>query len=470
MRDKNLGRFISVFILLLCFGFVFVVTRFVPPLGDDVLFQFDNAYEYYHVSDEEASLYIANEQIDDFATLLRSLHNLYLNWTGRMTGWLIVPVLSFTGEVFTSILQATFFTAYVALISALVFRGFKNALSHPIALPLIFLLVIFYSTSIGVLLIITFTAIYIVTTVLYLLYINVNNNLLKNNYKTSIGKLVAFNVLGFVTGFTHEMLGAMFILIIGLRLLFLLFIEKKIKFIDALKHNVGLAIGYILCFIAPGNFVRAGTDHDTGILKPYSEKLALSIRAHIDVFKTYSNVGLLLALGLLLLTFISLIILIKNKKLKEWIRDNFEYIAVSALSPFIWALVSYVPNYGLNYWCALVFIVEAGCIYKAINLLNLQRYNVVKRLYTVAGGVSALALIGLFFIHSSWISDLIPITLQRELLIEQAVENEDKAVKVPLYPITTENIYTLHNYNNLPDEFKSDYYIKYYGIEIIPTE
>ncbi len=470
MLQNKLNTAISFFVLLLCFVFVFAVTRFIPPLGDDVLFQFDNAYEYYHVSDEEASLYIANEQIDDPATLLQSLYNLYFNWTGRMTGWFVVPILSFTGEVFTSVFQAVFFTAYVALISALVFKGYKNSLSHPIALPLIFLLIIFYSTSIGVLLIITFTAIYIVTTVLYLLYINLNNSLLKNNYKTSISKLLLFNLLGFAAGFTHEMLGAMFIMIIGLRLLYLIFIEKSIKFIDAVKHNVGLAIGYILCFIAPGNFVRAGTNHDTGILKPYTEKLTTSITAHIDVFKSYSNLGLLVQLALILLCVASLIILIKNKKFKNWFKGNFEYIIVCALSPFIWAFVSYVPSYGLNYWCALMFILQAGCIYEAILSLRLVRFNILKPFYMVATVASVVALVGLFLIQSSWIADLIPVTLQREALIEQAVLSKEEMVEVPLYPVTTENIYTLWNYNNLPDEFKTDYYIKYYGIEVIPTE
>ncbi len=471
MNKANIQMISSVILLLLCFTFLLTVCRYVPPLGDDILLQYDNVYQYYDTDiDGMNPDYVVGNRIDNIGTYIDTLVNNYTRWTGRLTGLLFIPILTIGGELATAVFQAAVITAFVLMGCALIFGSLKETLKHPVVLLCAFLIFVFYSIAVPTTLLITFTSMYTLTILIYFLYIYIHDKLLANNYSGTAKSIIFFNILGVFAGFTHELIGAIFIMMIGLRILYVWLCLKRVKFLAIVKHHIGLAIGFILCVVAPGNFVRLNGGHDSGIFAPYTDKIYDSIVMHISTFKTYSPIGLLLQLVIALLFVISIIVLIKNKRFIDWLKNNYEYIVAFVASPVLWAVVSYVPAYGVNGWAALLLIMEIRCIYSAVLTIDFTKLSFVKPLYTLGSVGALLACLALIVIQLPWMGDLIQTTTQRESLIATAVEAGELTVEVPAYPPTTNNKFTLANYNNEPDEFKTSYYIEYYGTELIIVE
>lgn len=444
----------SVLILFLLGISTFVFFLYKPIIGDDVLCQFEYSFGPY--LDNKIP---SGDRITTLSQVFINCFDVYKFWMGRCLGVFLMPMITILGKPVTSILMGSIYILFILSISLLIFKDFKKIFEYPLALLVFILTIFYYSAAANFMTMWIMALLNILTPALYLIYIYKLNTLYKK--ENSISKLIIFNSFGLIVGTTHEMIGVLFLLIISTRAMYCL-VNKKVTFKKIILLNVGLIIGYLVCFFAPGNFNRANQTHSTKFTETYFHKLDLSFESHRLFIIGNSNTSLMILTVILTIAAFGLLFLIINKEWKGFIKDNFEYLIAIILSPFLWAVVPYCPKYALFGWQAVVLIV----LFRLATNIPLD-VNEIKKYYINI----FLALIIIFLVvlnNAGWTRDMISTTNSWNELISAAKQENRTEVVVPQYLPSNNNIYTFYNYNNNPLEFTTDYYIKYYGLKVIP--
>jgi hypothetical protein len=445
--------FFGMFYYLICYN------QF--PYGDDVLMQFSTGISFY--------LDIPNptlgKQITSLPILFESVLNIYKVWSGRIVGASLTPLLTMFGRKFTAGFSAVVFLLIIFNVGALIDSHKEDKMKifqNPLRLVLLNLMIIALGGFKGGMTMWIMVSIYGFSTLLYLIMLNITNVLCKNNFNSKVSSIIIINLFGFLAGLTHEVIGAISILMIFIKC-FEVFLKKKASFFNIVYHYIGLILGYFICFIAPGNFVRMNSSHDKEIKNSFFTKLDVSLDVHSLIIHGYKNI----CYFIIILLLIYCVIKVNTKiisTLKIIIIDNYQFILGIIFSILIWSFASYVPTYGLLFYmclvCIILFRIYDEC--NRIKTFNLSGFN-----YKLATPITLVLLILIFLYNYSCLSNLRSVTNSREVLIHSAKNKFKDSVIVPAYKDVDNLFFTLDSSANNQESFDSEYYIKYYGIHII---
>ncbi len=451
MLKKN--TLLSIFVILFFGLFWFLICYYQLPRGDDVLFQFSTGMTYYLDNTEQ----MLGNQITNFEELIDSVIYIYNVWSGRIIGYLLIPLLSIFGQVFTSLLSSIIFNLIIINVVLLIWN--KNNMkqeifSHPLGILLLNIIIFLLGHYMGYMTMWTFVSIYGVSTLLYLFLLNWTNFLFKKNFNIGLFLIIISNLVGFIAGLTHEVIGAISILMLLVKFYYMVR-NTKISIFKVAINYVGLIIGYTICFFAPGNFIRMQSSHDSGIHSMFLEKARRSIFSHIKIILENPYF-----LGILIFVFLTYLLLkINNNNSIKIIGKNFVFLIGIVFSIFIWSFSSYVPSYGLLFYiclvCIVVFRIYDDCfkITKMVKIIN-----------KFTTSITILLILIVFAFNMVWVNDLININNERRNLINFSKE---KKVNIPKLPESTNNNFTMNNYSNMQRNFNTKYYRRYYGKHIL---
>lgn len=466
----------SVIIMLLSVLFIILTSYARPPIGDDILLSFFGYFSpYYNPAD-----FILGDRICSIFQAFQSVKETYMNWGGRIVGFFLMPFISIYGDWFIAAANAFILLGIILSTGVLIFGNIKKVLLQPFFLIFGFLVFVYFYFGIHYLLMWAIMAPYGVSALLCLVYIYFIQQVYdcKNIY---IKDIIFINLLGFITGVTHEIyIFMMFIFLL------ILFIQSKEK-IKHLVCNVGIFVGAVICIFAPGNFVRMKSVHDESIFDPYLIKLTKSLRMHGDAISGYHSS--LLPICLLLFILFCILLFLNRKQLGCLLKESkalTPYFFVLLSSPFIWAVVSYAPSYGLLLFTAFfwVFVFKLLIIMlKDINHIGIN-FNIrgAKRYFILTGSrvvfffgtfiiiLNAFWIVKEFKYNYSYIKSNIATRVEWNKLILEAQRQGRDSVMVPKFKEQYSNRFNFFNENNKTEEFEKIWYRKYYQLLVIPTD
>lgn len=461
-----------IFILL----FIIFISYYREPLGDDVLSQFTNGGMYY-IDGYKGGV---GNQINDLPSLYESVKWNYLNWGGRIMGFTLLPLLSLFGHTFTAIITGICFVYLILLAGLLIFNNTKELLKHPLVIILLFLFLYYLNPSINYLLMWTFTSIYIVSLILLGTYYYLFQKYFAfYNISFTNQNIILFNILGFFAGFTHEVF-SFTILSLILSLTLKEIIKNKLP-IRILFYHTGLLLGTILCISAPGNINRLSQSHDAiRMSQSFIIKLLLVVRTTIYAIIGANKISLFIfaiLIAIILIKYTSkntnnkniLLSFLKGSILAgPFIKNNWIDIFLLFYVIGIWGIFPYMGSYGsilFLFWLSVlifknIFIYNPGAI---DNLISKYENSLI-------GLLVVISIVSILCIQNySWMSSMAKTTIERRIIIENAIKENDRYVNVPLYDDKYSNRFNFYNYNNYKNsENKTEYYIKYYGVYMNP--
>ena len=461
----------SVICLLLCMLMAIIVFRFRPLLGDDILFQY--LYGASNYLDDKELWMQQQENLIQMQTLSQSFDNVvfnYMTWGARIIPIFLFPMLSILGKNLVSIIAAISLAAFVLSIISLTFSDWRKALRHPILILWLFYSLVFFHRAAGHYFMWTFITCYVIPNALYLLYLYALNKMTDDGkFYSTPPYIVLLNLLGLITGLMHEMLGAVFVLMLVAKGITLVFQKKSCSFFHYARLHIGFLIGYCIVFFAPANFYRVQSIH-SATEGSYIERLINSFIVHIrSLFPTdltsWISIGLFAAIIVLCLCF-CVVRIIKQKQLHAFISENLYIIVGLLFSPILFALGPYTPTYGTGLWNALFYVLLLRAIYNYADITSLIPDLFYKlKLGTVC---TVLSLSLFILLNAGWFHSFISISLIWEKSISQAKLTGESTITVPLFVEGPNGSILFLQHVNNPDRYETLIYKEYYGIQIIP--
>lgn len=480
MKKAISYRYICSVILLLTVAiFLFVLRYSTPLLGDDIGGLVKNNPDSYlddYVSSEECTLDLDFSFTTTFGNAITS----YQLWWGRMSKYLLVPLVKF---IFTFpdgvnwVLFSIYITAMAMIMFLLIIKTIwssaEEALDSPMKLLLLGLLVFYipsysyaYMTRI---LMYTFTNIYVFSLILYLwLYCLIRKNLVRKTNPTVIS-LIGINIVGLLAGFSHEVNGVLFgiILLIQLIRYFLEQKDKKEKFqYQKFFLYIGFVIGYCGCFFAPGNFNRAGQSHES-TLQSISLWNRIGNSVYIHAFIAYKL--FIIPIVIIPLCLIAFVVLLKYKQLtiREIMRSvmsNIEWFLAFAASAIIWGVCPRVVNYGMLATNAILIIGAMKVLNELQGKISALSGEKSRNLCTALAMFILIALIGSHYLE---VSEVWGIAGEWRTAVLEARAAGLEEVIVPAYPEDLDyRFFDIQNINN-QGAFDKTIYKVVYGTHIL---
>jgi len=441
---------LSIAIILFFATLWFMLIYYRMPLGDDVLGQ--------HVTGINLYLDNPNRNIGSLITSWSLVWNKmiyeYNLWNGRILGTLCVPFLEMFGQIFTAVVSVIIYTGIVLASGILAFGSLKGILRNPLAILVFSVSMFWYNAAMGIMSMWTMTCMYGLTMLLYLIYMVMLNKLISRKFVFKMQWIVLFNILGFIAGITHEVLGAICIILIMFKTL--VFIYQQKAGIKRIFIHSGLIVGYCFCFFAPGNFNRIRQSHDSLVFHlSILTRMKLSLKVHTATLMGTSHLNLVI-LTMLLFLFVFTLVRLTRREVKQLLINNCEYLIGIGASIGIWGLVPYTPPYGTLLWLDFVLI---------FLLRNIKVNEKMAKLSLVS--IVSICLLSYIGIKSYvWMNALRTTTTEWRTLIKDAKEKGQTEVLVPEYPKITNNYFTRMNRANHKPKYET-YYTSYYGIYII---
>ncbi len=453
---------LNIVIVFFIFVFVFMVTRYTPPIGDDVLFTSTDSILHY-LDDYDGDY---GEKITNVQLLFESSIVYYTNWSGRVIGFMISALRSIFNDVFVGVFSGIVFV-FSIIVCLLNINGSIKKIK-PSQIIILFLVLYYFTEAAFFYYRFVFTSMYVLACAFIMLYYFVVTDKLDYTNEVDIKICLLLNIFGFFTGMQHEMFSALLCCMIFFQAVFNYSIKVK-YIIRAILYNLGLLLGILAGVFSPGTFVRMAQSHSDGLQNSLAERFEFSFYIHIDVLTTNSLFGHALMIILIAFALIT-IIFIRKQNFLTVIKRNMGLISGAIASLVAWSFSPYIPNYGLLLYLmiALILILKNTATFEELNLSFLSK----KAKSTLGGTWNAIiviiAVLSMFYSNFFWINDLKATTVKREVLINQAIANNEDSVVVPAYPQSTSNVFTCYNYNNSPSDYESMYYQKYYGIVVVP--
>ena len=429
------------------------------PIGDDILGCFEGAVAFY-LDDFDMRV---GERISSIFQALKQVVFIYRYWSGRMTGYMVGCLGKIMPRFLQAVITAALYSANIFLALQIVYKSTEKAICSPISFIILFLALCWFKPNLFYTYMWTMISVYAVPVFLCLFYYkwSVSDEELGKSHNRWL-----LQGLGFLAGFSHEVLSLCMIIAVGISWLKAMCQRKQI-WKDSFRHT-GFIVGYLLCFFAPGNFYRMKQSHDV-ITASLKRRLFNSIKAHITVLIGTREAKVLFVITLLIVCAAVVILMIKKDKemLKKLCLENIEFIISGASSILIWSFFPRVPTYGLVLWLFIVYIVLLRVIWEVSG-----RWNVAAsyRPRILQEGI-AIALLALFAIYyRNEISSYIEVAVERDRLVTEAVAHGDDEVVVPKVPEDLPTQRYMLDYLNGQEQYDTDYYCRYYGVHIIIEE
>ena len=335
---------ISMVFLALLGVYIFLLFNYRPLMGDDFTFYYYKEVSGYVDKDSASDFQYESKIGIPFSERLEIMKNSYQTFSGRVISMICSMLFSMVNNRTVFALLAVLVYLGILLLGArLVFGSTKEVLRHPFIVILYGSFLWLYNEGVGNLYMFTMLFHYGVTYLLWLVLLYFSLDRAYTDKKVSVKLLAGVNLFGIFAGLTHEMIGACCLLMIAAMALFSKGFRKGIR---EIRFYIGAFIGYLFCFFAPGNFNRAGTDHDAAIHAPYPLKLLKSVKQHAATFLQMDEVGKWILMIAVILLIGSLIIKIRKGQKIAW-KKALLWQAFVVLSIVLWAAVSYVPKYGI---------------------------------------------------------------------------------------------------------------------------
>jgi hypothetical protein len=419
---------------------------------------YDNGISYYL----DKTAFDLGARTTSFAQVLSQVVSTYNIWSGRVLGYVIMLSGGLLGLWARSFLTALWIAMIVFLCVSLIHGDFRKALQKPLSFLSVYLVLFWYSNAAGRVLMWTMSSIYLTAMVLCLLYLYCFEKMAERHFLLRKKEWILLNVIGLLAGLTHEIFAAILLGMVFYKTIRCI-VQKTAGFRKLFLH-AGLVAGYLICFLAPGNFNRLQQSHDGGIYtSSLLERLLESVKAHVLILQPSDYFGRVMILILLALFMASFVLSVKKGGLpgtsKEFLRKNDIYLVGALLSVLLWGVVSTVPKYGLVLWAALIVIL----LMKNITLPE----KAGNKAPAIAAGLAFLILAAVLVMDVPWMKSYAQTTTQRRMLIETAVSDGKTEVEVPRYPEMTNRDITLVDFQNDQNQFDLDYYIDFYQIRII---
>lgn len=412
----------SIFIMGLIF---FCICRYRPWIGDDSLHCFSGGLLYYiHPEYSNTDMYLG-DYFSNISQVIEHAKLYYFNWGGRLLTGFVDPLMVISGKTFSAFITTLIYICIIILGLNLAVTDIKEIFLHPLILLILGGIMLFYNRAMDLLLMRCMMDLYGFSFFLYLALFNIYRAIVekKIEIKNSIVFYISINVIGFLAGISHELIGAWFIF----QLLFYSFLKIKDRkiIIHNIKYFIGLICGYIICILAPGNFARTQQKHESGLNTSLLIRLYKSIAEHFNMLCLHEDGGKVLFISLVFISLLCVIFLVINKKLThwEWYIEMFAYILSSVV---LWGFVAKTVSRGL-YVALLYFIL---IFIKVIIEAEKQVFNIFFNKLIIFLFLS-LMLFVLFDL--SWIGIMIPQAKNREALISHAAEAEQPVAKVEVF-------------------------------------
>lgn len=434
--------------IMVCF---FLMCRYRFPVGDDVLSQFESTVSYY-LDDADTSNAAEFIRITSLSQVFNNARQIYFLWTGRVFQLIMAPALGILGRNFAALFTTFIYGGGVLLGGRLICNNIKGVFDHPCMVMGLSSLMCLYNYTLGMSIMWTMSIIYGYSLFMYLLIMNITKDLIYDNKEYNI---FFVNLAGFMAGISHELVGAWFIL----QLIFV--IATKINFRNLLgitKYYIGLIIGYCICFWSPGNFNRMHQKHDAGIWRSYSDKLLGSLQVHLKILTDFEGVvGQCIFVFILISAVVAVGFIIKKGKIKSCFKTLSFFIVNIVIAVFLWAVVSYTPEYGVI--SALFYFILAFFVF--INDFDKNK------LYT---GIVLIVLLCVIVDNGIFMHQFVRESLAREAKVMEAVKNNETEVHIDAYSSDLNRDFLMKDYTDNSEQYSRMYYIKYYGTKIIVDE
>lgn len=448
MNRDRVGVTISVLFILSTALAFFVIIFCRPYFGDDILSQ------YFYFLDE----YLDGKNVTDLIKIesidlwIKNSIYIYINWSGRIPYLIIYPLICVADKVFISLLIVLINSVNIILFMSICFGSFKESLLHPIAYAVSFPLVLLYFQQLSNMW--TFTSIYGISTLLYMLVLKYTLEKVLKGEAFSIKSVVGINIIGLFAGASHELVGPWFVIQIAIIILHKYGIKGSVK---QLKYYVGVGLGLFACVFAPGNYVRLKQSHESAIRTvSFYSRLKQSFIRHTNPFYLFSDLGKYVVVLFMVLTILSLGIALSYHDYKH-INLLFSLIICEVLSILMWSVVAKTTPYSLGavlLYKMMIYSYSLEYIFYRIN---------VRYVFVVCG----LWLCVVLFDCVSWIPSLIKDTIIRQKYINEAIMNNKQKVVIPCYSknVNRKIIYT--DYTDNSENYANRFVMDYYGIRII---
>lgn len=340
----------------------------------------------------------------------------YFNWGGRNIAHFIAQFFLMNDKIFFNIVNPAIYTLMIYLIYNLI-KGNKKG--NPLFLLLIHLGLWFLTPSFGQsFLWLTGASNYLWTTTIILIFLNIFFYLMNSTKKYKLIQIIAFGILGIISGWTNENSGASLIFI----MLIYIFIKKVVEKSNIKKIQwigiLGVFIGFIIMIIAPGNYVRSsGFQENSFFLIKWMER-ALSITQSIEHYY-------IIIIGIIIVL-LSIYIYKKQKIDKK--------VFIFLIGAFISAYSMIVsPTFPERSWTifTIYMIIICGLLLNNININNLLRKIVI---------VDCIIILSILFINSYILTFKDSYHFYQGWKDREHIIKEGKKKKV--YNYEFENIYT----------------------------
>lgn len=436
------------------FVFAWLFSYINEPVGDDVLCYYDGAPTFY-LDEFESDL---GSKITSFPQIFKLLGFVYTHWSGRMPGYFINYVGKMLPKVIQALLTAAVFVANILLAMRIVYKKWSETLSKPIVFGVLFLALYWYRYAVFYTYMWTMVTICSFAVLFCLLYINMAVVDYERGERHSIWILL---IVGFVAGFSHEVLSFCTITIVGLKWIIDVIREKE-SWREIFRH-FGLGLGYLFCFFAPGNFYRQAQSHDA-ISATYIDRLKTGWDIHKYVLESNAT-GKCIFFVAAILAYTGLVLLIERRN-KEAIKETFidiaPYFGGGVSSVLVWGYASYVAPYGLDLWILIVYII----LLRMTKEISADRNTIDKRQPV---WVVCTIVIMLLFVKSNVreVYHYSRVSIERRNLARSAVQEGQSEVAVPYFDSDLSTDRYLLSYLNDQNQYNTNYYIAYYGTRLV---
>lgn len=445
--DKGVVIGVLIMIIITCFTWVFSYIN--EPVGDDLLTYYDGAIAQYL---DGFSLGLG-ERITNPIQVLKELRFIYRYWSGRMIGYSVMLFGKFLPKVVQAFITAIVFSANILLAMRIVFDKLKNVVKSPVVFCLMFFTIYYYRSGCYYEYMWTMVAVYSIPIFIILLYYNLFDE--KVDLKATNG-MGFMQIIGFVAGFSHEILSLILIVIVG---------SEYIR--DCILKNcrwtrvfsfTGLGFGYLLCFLAPGNFYRTTQSHDI-VANTYADRLK-NIFILNRIVLTYTTEQRIVFGILSIVTAATVIIIIlKKEELGQILLKRVGIIIACCLYPFICAAVPHYPIYGEDLWIYMIYIL---CLNVAVRI---RYYFSVKETFKFVLPVLLIVFFGV--LNYNELYTYAKTSYRRRLLVREAVKKGEGQVVVPCFDEGLSQERYLLSYLNDQNQYDLDYYQWYYGTRLV---
>lgn len=430
------------------------------PIGDDVLTYFEGALTAYL----DEFTYTPGERITSVSQVVKEVGFAYRYWSGRMPGYTIL----FLGKLFPKLVQAAatavLYSANVFLALQILCKDAKKALSSSLSFLVLFLALYWFRPSQFYTYMWTMVSIYSSSVFLCLLYYKIS--VVDEKSDMTHRRWIQYGI-GFLAWFSHEVISLCMITAVGIHWLAAT-MQKKQKWTTLVRH-AGLFAGYVFCFFAPGNFYRLGQSHDV-IDTSLAKRLSASVNIHIKILTGTREAEILFFATLFLAFLAAGILLVKKDRetIAKICLDNAGFAGGGVISILVWALFSGVPEYGLDLWIVMVYLMLFSVIRTIPENIKWRNKPDLQRSLCMFG---AVILLGLFVMRfGNEILSYTRIAGERNRLATAAAEAGEKEVVVPRVPENISNQRYALGYLNGQTSYDSIYYCRYYGIRIVIEE